>query len=157
MENSNKYGIFSFWFLCYIFLNGIYVFLCLLIIAIFMWIFCSLTYVFHYKYLPLFIFSTRNIFHSRMWPYQIYVTITIIVSSECSWDIVPSNWKNPMFSVMFPKFSLNVWKHMINNFNFTFFSNLYFNYLPHFSLLLVLKVEDQESLNCANRLLGVPF
>jgi hypothetical protein len=114
---------------------------------------------FHYKYLPFFILSTRNIFHSRMWPYQIYVTITIIVLIECLWDncIVPSNWKNPLLSVTFPKFGLNVWKQMINNFSFTFFYNLYLNCLPHFSLLLVLIIKDQESLNCANRLLGVPL
>jgi hypothetical protein len=124
-----------------------------------MWILCFPTYVFHYIYLPFFILSARNIFHPHMWPYQIYVTITIIVSSECLWDncIVPSNWKNPMFSVMFPKFGLNVWKHMINNFSFTFFSNLYLNCLPHFSLLSMLRVEDQESLNYANRLQGVPL
>jgi hypothetical protein len=37
--------------------------------------------------------STKNIFHSRMWPCQIDVTIIIIVSNECLWDnyIVPSN------------------------------------------------------------------
>jgi hypothetical protein len=145
--------------LCYIFLLGIYVFFRLFssspfhVNSLFSYIF------FHYKYFSFFILSTRNIFHSHMWPYQIYVTITIIVFIECLSDncIVPSNWKNPLVSVTFPKFGLNVWKQMINNFNITFFLNLYLNCFPHFSLLLVLIIEDQKSLNYANRLLGVPL
>jgi hypothetical protein len=52
---------------------------------------------------------------------------------------------------------LNVWKHTINNYSFTFFSNVYLYYFPHFSLLSMLRIKDRDSLNCANRLLGVPL
>jgi hypothetical protein len=102
-------------------------------------------------------FSIRIIFHSHMWPSQIDFTISIIVSNECLWDncIVPSNRNNPMFNITLLKFSLNVWKHTIKNYSFTFFSNVYLYCFPHFLLLLVLRIKDQESLNCAKRLLGV--
>jgi len=90
-------------------------------------------------YFPLEISSilyTTIVFVSCIWPYQIYVLITIIVSKECLWDscIVPRNWKNP-------KFRLNVWKHTINNYGFTFFFNLvYLYFFPHISRLLVSKM-----------------
>ncbi len=139
----------SFWFFCYILLHGIYVSFPLFSSSPFSCEFFSFLHM----------FSTINIFHSCMWPSQIDVTITIIVSNECFCDncIVPSNWSNPLFNVTILIFSLNVWKHTINNYSFTFFSNVYLYYFPHFSLLSMLRIKDRDSLNCANRLLGVPL
>ncbi len=129
-ESFNKDVFFSLWLLCYTFLYGFSSFLSLFSSPPFS---CLLSYV----YFPLEISSilyTTTIYVSRIGPYQTYASITIIVSNEWLQDncIVPRSWKNLLFGVMPPKFNLNVWKHTINNYGFTFLSNICFYFFPTF-------------------------
>jgi hypothetical protein len=110
-----------------------------LISTIFMWIFQFPSYTFHWKY---FHYLYYNNLVSRIWPYQIYVSRTIIVSKN-AYGIVA------LFQEIEKnlKFRLNVWKHTINNYGFIFFqSSISLFFPPHFIILGAKSIRSRVAL-----------